>query len=322
MTAVLETRAVDVQPGDVKPVAAAPSDSLRFARPSTASALFRAVRPRQWVKNVLVIAAPLAAGALTAGGTLVNVGIALVMMCVAASATYLLNDLGDVEQDRLHPTKRFRPIAAGLISDRLAIVAATGSAAFAVLLGTALGTAAVATVVTYLGLTIAYSRRLKHVPFLELGVVTAGFVLRVVAGAAATATPVSVPFLVVVAAGSLLLATGKRYAEVRELGDHAAAHRPVLAGYSPAVLERILMSAAATAVLGYVGWALSIRAGDPGMVCLLASIAPFLLAAHRGVGKVFAGDGGDPTELILGDRLLLSAGAATALLAIAGLYLS
>lgn len=322
MTAVLEPRTVAVDEGDAEPLLAATTNSLPAGRPSTARALLTAVRPRQWVKSVLVTAAPLAAGALTAGSTLVHVGVALITMCAAASATYLVNDLVDVERDRLHPRKRFRPIAAGLVSGRLALGAAAGAAAIAVLIGTALGTAAAATVVAYLALTISYSRGLKHVPFVELGVVAAVFVLRVVAGAAATTTPLPVPFLVTVGGGSLFLATGKRYAEVRELGDDAAAHRPVLGSYSSPVLERILMIAAATAVLGYAGWATAVRFGRPGMVWLLASVVPFLIAAHRGIGKVFAGDGGDPTELILGDGVMLSAGAATAVLAIAGLYLS
>lgn len=317
MTAVLDARSLDV---DLTGTHAGLTPTP--VRPSTPRALLTAMRPRHWVKNVLVVAAPAAAGALLSGSTLVRAAVAVVMMCLAASATYLLNDLGDVERDRLHPTKRHRPIAAGLISPQLARATAATAAATAVATGIALGLAAALAVVAYLALTIAYSRRLKHLPFVELGVVAAGFVLRVVAGAAATATALSIPFLVIVGGGSLLLATGKRYAELRELGDRAAAHRPVLAGYTMPVLERILLGSAATAVLGYLGWALSTRLGGPGMIWLLASIVPFLVAARRGITKVFAGAGGDPTELILGDRVLLAAGAATGVLALAGLYLS
>ena len=315
MTAVLEHRPIEV---DIPDSSVEPTPT----RPSTPSALLVAVRPRQWVKNLLVVAAPAAAGALLAPATVLRVTVAVAMMCLAAGSTYLLNDLGDVERDRLHPTKRHRPIAAGLISPRLARGTAAAAAATAVVLGAALGVSTALAVVAYLALTVAYSRRLKHLPFVELGVVATGFVLRVVAGAAATTTALSIPFLVIVGGGALLLATGKRYAELCDLGGRAAAHRPVLAGYSLPVLERILLGAAATAVLGYVGWALTARVGGPGMIWLLASIVPFLVAARRGITKVFAGAGGDPTELILGDRVLLAAGAATGVLALAGLYLS
>lgn len=317
MTAVLEHRPIELDVPDTHHHRA-PTP----IRPSTSRALLTAVRPRQWVKNVLVVAAPAAAGAMLAPPTVLRVSIAVTMMCLAAASTYLLNDLGDVERDRLHPTKRHRPIAAGLISPQLARGTAAAAAVGAVTLGTALSAATALTVVAYLALTVAYSRRLKHLPFVELGVVATGFVLRVVAGATATTTALSIPFLVIVGSGALLLATGKRYAELRELGDGAAAHRPVLAGYTPPVLERIILCSAATAVLGDIGWALSTRLGGPGMVWLLASIVPFLVAAHRSITKVLAGAGGDPTELILGDRVLLAAGAATGVLALAGLYLS
>lgn len=298
------------------------TDSRSVLAPSAAHAVLTALRPRQWIKNVLVVSAPLAAGVLSAPSTLLHALAAFVMMCAAASSSYLINDLGDVERDRLHPTKRHRPIAAGWISAEVAVGAAIAAASLAVAIGAVLGVSTFAFVLAYLALTVSYSRRLKHVPFVELGVVAAGFVLRVVAGAAATATALSAPFLLIVGAGSLFLATGKRYSELKELGHGAVAHRPVLARYTAPRLERILAISSATAGLGYIAWALSIRLGGAGMVWLLASVLPFLVAARRGVRKVFAGAGGDPTELILGDSVLLASAGATALLAIAGLYFS
>ncbi len=298
------------------------TDTPSVVAPSAERALLTALRPRQWTKNVLVVSAPLAAGALLDPSKLLHVLAAFVMMCAAASSTYLINDLGDVERDRLHPSKRHRPIAAGWISGQVAVGTAVAAASLAVAIGAVLGVSTLAAVLAYLALTVSYSRRLKHVPFVELGVVATGFVLRVIAGAMSTATALSAPFLLIVGAGSLFLATGKRYSELKELGRGAVAHRPVLARYTAPTLERILMTSSATAVLGYIAWALSTRPGGAGMVWLLASVIPLLVAARRGVAKVFAGAGGDPTELILGDLALLASGGVTALLAIAGLYFS
>ncbi len=298
------------------------SDHHQLSSGFTIQAFLRAIRPHQWVKNVLIIGAPAAAGTLLAGPTLLRLGLDFAALCAAASATYLVNDIGDIERDRRHPTKRFRPIASGALS----IAAARRGAAILAVAGLAIGAAISvstgATIALYLVLTIAYSRRLKHVAWVELGVVALGFVLRVVAGAAATSTALSLPFLTVVAAGSLFLVAGKRLSELIELGDAASDHRPVLGGYRHSDLERTLVAATTVMLIAYSLWAIRADLGGDGVPWLAASIIP-VVAATAHVGRlILGGRGGDPTALVLHDRLLQAAGLAAGLVVFAGLYVA
>lgn len=281
----------------------------------------RALRPRQWVKNALVVAAPAAAGTILSWGTVASLLVAFAAMCAAASATYLVNDISDRERDRLHPTKRQRPIAAGDLPVAVAWVQAGVLAGTALLLGLTLGGGTAIAVATYLGLTFAYSRWIKHLPFVELGGVAAGFVLRVLIGAAATATPVTAPFMVVVAAGSLFLAAGKRYAELTEMGPSGAAHRPVLAHYSAAGLENIIVGSVAAAVSAYAVWASFAEPLSFATGWLALSVVGLAAVVLRALKLVLAGCGGDPTELILGDQVIHRAGALAAACAFVALYL-
>lgn len=281
----------------------------------------RAMRPRQWVKNVLVVAAPAAAGTILSWGTVTSLLVAFAAMCAAASATYLVNDISDRERDRLHPTKRQRPIPAGDLPVAVAWIQAAVLASTALLLGLVLGGGTAIAVVTYLGLTFGYSRWIKHVPFVELGGVAAGFVLRVLIGAAATATPVTAPFMVVVAAGSLFLAAGKRYAELTEMGSSGAAHRPVLAHYTVSGLENIIVVSAAAAVSAYAVWASFAEPLSFATGWLALSVVASAAVVLRALKLVLAGRGGDPTELILGDQVIQCVGALAAACAFVALYL-
>lgn len=283
--------------------------------------LVRAIRPQQWIKNVLVAAAPAAAGALLSSHMLTVVAAVAVAMCLAAGATYLVNDISDRERDRLHPTKCRRPIAAGELSVPAACLAATVMAIGSLAIGLGLGAGTAGAILTYLVLTVSYSRWLKHLPVAELGFVAAGFMLRVMAGAAATAVELSLPFLVVIGAGALFLAVGKRYSELIDLGPDAARHRPVLRSFTPRRLEGLLWASLSTAVGAYALWAMSVEMGGTGKPWLLLSIAPTTLAAGRSAQQVFSGHGGDPTALVLHDRPLQMAAACAALLVFAGIYL-
>jgi len=185
--------------------------------------LLRTGRPKQWLKNVLVFAAPGAAGVLDDGQSLARASLAFVAFCLAASGTYFWNDVLDVEADRAHPTKRNRPIAAGDIP------ITTARLVGAMLLAASLGVAAltgrwqtVAIVGTYIVLTISYSVVLKRIAVVDLVVIAAGFVLRAAGGAVAVDVPMSDWFVLCTTFGSLFIVTGKRYAELNEhdrLGD-------------------------------------------------------------------------------------------------------
>lgn len=181
--------------------------------------IVHSLRPKQWLKNLLVFAAPLAAGTLMDTTVLAGTVVAFVAFCLAASATYLVNDLRDVEVDRLHPHKRFRPIASGALDARFAAAAAV------VLLIAALGLSFWQsiglgwTVLAYVAATLSYSLGFKHEPVLELLLLSLGFMLRAIAGGVATGIPLSQWFLIVAGFGSLFMAAGKRYSEMSRLQD-------------------------------------------------------------------------------------------------------
>jgi decaprenyl-phosphate phosphoribosyltransferase len=303
--------------------ASAPGTPVVLSRPAEPwRALWTSVRPRQWVKNLLVLAAPAAAGTLLSASSAVPLLLAGAAMCAAASSTYLLNDLSDRDRDRSHPVKRARPIASGALPVRWAATAAAVLVAVALVLSLVAGVGVAVVLATYLTVTIAYSRWLKHVPYLELAVVASGFILRVVVGAVATATPLSAPFLVVVGAGSLFLATGKRLSELIGLGDRAGRHRPVLDHYRRPALERLIGASLVTMVGGYTLWAVGSDTGSSGLPWLVLSVVPVAVAAIHLTRRVLRGEAGDPTALVIEDRVLRAAGALAALLVFVGLYLT
>ncbi|MGH4006329.1 MAG: decaprenyl-phosphate phosphoribosyltransferase, partial [Pseudonocardiaceae bacterium] len=172
-------------------------------RGNPVSGLVRTMRPRQWLKNVLVLAAPFAGGYLFQLHVLTAVGIAFVAFSLAASGVYLVNDVNDVEADRAHPIKRNRPIAAGVVAPPLALVVAV------LLFAAAIGVSFLASpdlaivTVVYIAVQISYCLWLKHQPVVDIAIVASGFLLRAIAGGAAAAIELSQWFLLVAAFGSL-----------------------------------------------------------------------------------------------------------------------
>src|SRR6478736_613895 len=181
--------------------------------------IIKAMRPRQWVKNLLVLAAPLFAlgGNVTydVREVFINVGLAFVAFSLAASSIYLVNDARDVEADRQHPTKRFRPIAAGVVPEWLAYVLAVvlGAASLAIAWLVTPNLALVTAI--YIGIQLAYCFGLKHQPVIDICIVSSGFLIRAIAGGVAAGVPLSQWFLLMMAFGSLFMAAGKRYAELQ-----------------------------------------------------------------------------------------------------------
>ena len=166
------------------------STDVNIPQRSAFTALVVAMRPRQWAKNVLVFAAPLAAGSLFEPSVLwPSIG-AFVAFCLISSATYLLNDVRDVASDRDHPTKRARPIAAGQLAPGVAIAAAGVLAIAALALSFWISLALAGVIVAYAVFTIAYSLFLKHEPVIELALLAMGFLLRAIAGGAASDLPI------------------------------------------------------------------------------------------------------------------------------------
>lgn len=273
--------------------------------PSLARSLLRTARPKQWAKNVLVFAAPGAAGVLTEADELGRTLVAFVAFCLAASGTYFLNDALDADADRRHPTKRNRPVAAGQVSDRLAKTMAVVLVLAALAVAAPFNSGKLALVVGgYVVITVAYSLWLKHEPVVDLGAVAAGFVLRAIAGGVATDVPLSDWFLIVAGAGSLFIVTGKRHAEQVELGDASAGHRSTLAEYSSAYLNYVRAVTSGVAITAYCLWAFESAEAVGDTFWFRLSIVPFVAGILRYALVVEQGGGGAPEEIVLGDRVL------------------
>jgi decaprenyl-phosphate phosphoribosyltransferase len=268
------------------------------------------MRPKQWVKNVLVATAPLAAGQLFQPTVIGEVALAFVAFCLASATVYLINDVRDVAEDRLHPRKRFRPIAAGELSPRVALIlsAVTGVAGLA--LGFLVAPALGITLVVYLGIQVLYSAFLKHLPVVDLAVVASGFLLRAIAGGVATGIALSQWFLLVAAFGSFFMVAGKRYSEMKAIGGEAGTRRS-LTRYSESYLRFAWMLAAVMVLISYSLWAFEVREQEAvfGLPWTAISIAPFTLGLLQYALEVDTGNAGEPEEVVLHDRVLQGIGA-------------
>ena len=305
------------------PVAAGADPSpTASATPSLMSGLIRTARPKQWMKNVLVVAAPAAAGVLGHWSVILDTLSAFSAFCLAASGTYFLNDSFDVEADRRHAKKRFRPIAAGVVPVNLARIVGT------VLLASGIGVAFLAgwhlpiVIGTYVVFTTTYSMWLKHVAVIDLGMVAAGFVLRLIAGAAAVDVRISVWFIVVGSFGSLFMVAGKRHAEFLELGVDRAGHRATLEEYSVEFLGYVRAVSSGVALVAYCLWAFDQDIHQSGIVLFEISIVPFVLAFLRYALLIERGEGGAPEDLVLADRPLQVLGALWVAIVAIGLYVA
>ena len=278
--------------------------------------LLRACRPRQWSKNALVLAAPCAAGVVAQPRVAVEVVAAFVVFCLLSSATYLVNDVRDREEDRLHSRKRRRPVAAGELSPRAAVWGAAVMALTGIAIALAVRPALAAVACAYLAVTASYSLWWRHIVVADIVAIAAGFVLRAVAGGAATDVYLSRSFLLVTSWCAVYLVAGKRYAELSD-SPVLAARRSTLRSYSIGSLRALLAVSAVLASLAYAMWAFT--RPEHGVWYEL-SMASFVLWLARYAMLLGRGDGQAPEELILRDRALLALSAAWALLFLCGVY--
>lgn len=286
-------------------------------------ALLVEARPKQWIKNLLVFAAPGAAGVLDQATPLLQAISAFGCFCLAAAGTYFLNDAADVEADRRHPTKRHRPIAAGEIPLPLARVLGAGFIAGAVALAALVDWRLSIVVGSYVALTTAYSLWLKHVAVADVVGVAAGFVLRAIAGGVAVNVPISNWFFIVASFGSLFMVVGKRRAEADEMGDAAVTTRSTLGTYSEGFLIQLQTVSTSVVLVGYCLWAFE-KAAEAGadVPWFQASILPFALAILRYGLLIDGGQGGAPEDVVLRDRALQVMGLAWAVVFAIGVYVS
>ena len=307
--------------GEVAPIL----DLAPVGARSSLGLIARGMRPRQWIKNLLVFMAPAAAGVLGDWHTAVRVTGAFLLFCVVASGTYLVNDVIDAESDRHHPVKRRRPVASGALRPGLALGTGAGLIAVAVAGALFIGPWGFAVVVaTYAGLSIAYSIRLKREPVMELAVVASCFVLRAVAGGVVAQVHLSNWFLVFTSFAALFLVTGKRCAEHARLGLDRGVHRLVLDQYTESFLKSTLTISASVTVASYCLWAfertgLLAHAGHH-VVWIELTVVPLVLAVLHIFRVLDAGQGGEPEQLALHDHMLQGYGVLWLVLMGLGLY--
>lgn len=285
--------------------------------------LTRSARPRQWVKNLLVFAAPGAAGVLDDWPQLGYALVAFVAFCLAASGLYLINDAFDIDADRRHPVKRHRPVAAGIVPVRTAHLAGAG------LLVAGLAAAAltgrwqtVGVLATYVVVTVVYSASLKHIAVVDLVTVASGFVLRAAIGAAAVDVPMSKWFVLCTVFGSLFIVAGKRYAELRDLGADAPDVRRSLGLYTDSFLRLVLSVSCGAALISYCLWAFETKElAATDLPFYELSIVPMLTALLRYALVLENGDGAAPEDVFAHDRVLQVLGVAWVVLFGLGVYL-
>ena len=286
------------------------------SHPGILRVLLRACRPRQWSKNLLLLAAPAAAGVIAVPLVGRNVAAAIIAFCLLSSATYLLNDVRDRHQDRLHPRKRDRPVAAGQLSPRAALALAAGLGICGLVLAAAVRLELAAVGGAYLTLTASYSLWWRRVILLDIAAVAGCFVVRAVAGGVAADVPLSRWFLVVTSCCAVFVVAGKRHAELVD-SARPTLTRVALRGYSSSVLRAVLAAAAGGALVAYAIWAF--RRPEHGPWYEL-SLVPFVIWLGRYGMLLRRGHGEAPEELILHDWTLLLLSLAWTVLFLCGIY--
>lgn len=284
------------------------SDAATDRAPAALAALFRALRPRQWVKNAVLLAGivftldqhhPL--------GDWLRVLGAVAVFCLLSSAIYLVNDICDLEQDRKHPLKRHRPLAAGHVAVSTAWTLAALLAAAGLVGAFALGSSFAFTALLYVGLTVSYSLWLKHVVIVDVMALAGCYVLRAVAGAVVVSVEISPWLLLCTTCGALLIGFAKRRNELVLMED-ASSHRRSLEEYSVPMLDQMIVITSASTLMAYMLYTVSSRTAHQRPLLMLTipyvvyGIFRFFYLMHR------HGKGGDPSSELVEDRNLLVCG--------------
>jgi 4-hydroxybenzoate polyprenyltransferase len=287
-------------------------------------AALASLRPHQWTKNLVVFAALALSKHLFETEAVARAALSFVVFCLLSGAVYVVNDIADVERDRLHPRKRDRPIARG----ELPIAAARALALALGVVGLAgaalLGRGFLLVAATFLALNLAYSFALKNVVILDVIAIALGFVLRAVGGALAIGVEFSDWLLVCTILLALFLALAKRRHEIVLLSNDASSHRAILAEYSPYLLDQMISVVTASCVTAYCFYTLAPETVDKYRTDRLALTIPFVLyGIFRYLYLVHRREqGGSPTDVLLTDRPLLVAVALWAATIVAIVYMA
>jgi 4-hydroxybenzoate polyprenyltransferase len=301
------------------PISVTP-EITRAAGSSAIIGLLRACRPKQWSKNLLLFFGLIFALKLSDSHLVERAAAGFAVFCLASSGVYLFNDLADVERDRLHPTKRFRPLAAGVISPAQAIALGVVLFTIAIVGGFILGLTFGMLTLLYVAMMSAYSARLKHVVLIDAFILSAGFVVRAAAGAVVIGVPISPWLYVCTILASLFLALGKRRSELVLLNEGAGHHRRILDEYSIPLLDQLIVIVTSAMVMAYSLYTFSAEnlPSDHSMMLtlpfVLYGLFRYMYLMHQRNG------GGSPDEALLGDKPLLGSAILWLLSAIAILY--
>ena len=272
---------------------------------STIRALIKAMRPKQWVKNGVIYAALVFDGQLTNLDVFLRTTAGFFIFCLLSGMVYIINDIVDVEEDRVHPKKRSRPIASGDLPLRIARVAVIVLAVVLFPLAYLLSPQFFIVALAYFVLNLAYSKWLKHIPLIDVFTIAGFFLLRVVAGVALVEVARFSPWLyVVMALGSLYLGFGKRRAEIALLAGDANSHRRVLDGYTIPLLDQYITIVSATTIIAYSLYTFS-APNIPDNHLMMLTIPFVVYGVFRYLWLIqVKHSGGAPEEVLFSDRPL------------------
>jgi 4-hydroxybenzoate polyprenyltransferase len=285
-----------------------PVESAARNPTSTLRALVETLRPQQWVKNGFIFAALIFSQSLTRWDRCRQVLLAALVFCLVSSATYILNDIMDAAEDRHHPTKKLRPIASGRLSAMTAGIVGAILGSAGLMAAWRLNTSFFGIVVAYLALNVLYSTSLKRIALLDVFIVAAGFLFRVIAGGLVIRVAISPWLIVCTTLLALFIALSKRRHELVLLGRRASDHRAILADYSPYFLDQLIGIVTSSTVVTYALYTLSpdVKSKFPGK--RLEMTIPFVLfGIFRYLHLIHHRDqGGNPTQSLFTDPVLLS----------------
>ena len=273
------------------------------------SPLIHAMRPREWVKNVFVLAALVFTKRIFDPSDLLQGGLAFACFCLISGAAYLFNDIRDRENDHQHPLKRHRPIASGALRVSVAALAAVLLALTALIGGFYVHPHFGIVLLIYAVLNIAYTLYLKHIVILDVMIIAAGFLLRAIGGAVAIQVAISSWFILCTMLLALFLGFAKRRHELALLEGEASTHRRILAEYSPQFLDQIIAIVTAGALVSYALYTMSPEVIEKLGTKYLNLTIPFVIYGMlRYLYLIYKKDGGgNPTSTVLGDIPLLIA---------------
>jgi len=286
--------------------------------------IVRTLRPHQWVKNVFVAAPLVFSRHLGEPAVTLRAAAAMLVFCLLSGSVYAINDVLDADKDRAHPTKRHRPVASGKVPPRIASAVAVGLIAVSIGGAAVLGVGFSIVASTYLLLNLAYSLSLKEVVFVDVLIIAAGFVLRVLGGSLAADIHASSWLLVCTFLLALFLALGKRAHELRTAGDRASERRPVLVRYRPGAIRALMVATGLAALVAYVAYTLAPHTREFFGTWMLALTTPFPALGLARFWWLVRRPGGDesPTDAMLRDPLFLANGLAYAAAILTILYLA